>query len=46
MKALTRVITAVDWAITLVVSYFLLQFGADRTSRQTPAVGSSETVGS
>jgi hypothetical protein len=33
MKTLARVTLAVEWTIAFVVSYFLLQFGADRTSR-------------
>ncbi len=33
MKAINRMIVAADWTITLLVGYFLLQFGADRLSR-------------
>ena len=33
MKAFARIANSIEWVITLVVSYFLLQFGADRISR-------------
>ncbi len=33
MKTFARIIVCIEWAITFVVSYFLLQFGADRSSR-------------
>lgn len=33
MKVLSRTIVVTDWFVTLLVSYFLLQFGADRMSR-------------
>jgi hypothetical protein len=33
MKAISRLITLADWSITLLMGYFLLQFGADRVSR-------------
>lgn len=33
MKAISRVIVFLDWSVTLLVGYCLLQFGADRVSR-------------
>lgn len=33
MKAIRRLIAAVEWATTGLISYFLLQFGSDRISR-------------
>lgn len=33
MKAIARIAHSIEWVITFVVSYFLLQFGADRISR-------------
>ena len=33
MKAIARIANSIEWVITFVVSYFLLQFGADRISR-------------
>ena len=33
MKAISRLIIVADWAVTLLMGYFLLQFGADRVSR-------------
>jgi len=33
MKAIARIANSIEWVITFVVSYFLLQFGADRVSR-------------
>lgn len=33
MKVISRLILAADWIVTLVMSYFLLQFGADRMTR-------------
>jgi len=33
MKAISRLIVLVDWSVTLLIGYFLLQFGADRISR-------------
>lgn len=33
MKAISRLITVADWSVTLLMGYFLLQFGADRVSR-------------
>ena len=33
MKAISRLIVLADWSVTLVMGYFLLQFGADRVSR-------------
>jgi hypothetical protein len=33
MKAFARIANSIEWVITFVVSYFLLQFGADRMSR-------------
>lgn len=33
MKAIARIAISLEWIITFVVSYFLLQFGTDRISR-------------
>jgi len=33
MKGIARIANSIEWVITFVVSYFLLQFGADRISR-------------
>jgi hypothetical protein len=33
MKAISRLILTADWAVTLLMSYYLLQFGADRMTR-------------
>ena len=42
MKAIARIATSIEWVITFVVSYFLLQFGTDRLSR---AIASKYTDG-
>ena len=33
MKTIRRVLVVADWSVTLLMGYFLLQFGADRVSR-------------